>query len=98
MSKICELVLFTAATKDYADKYLDAINKGGLVSQRRYRDSVWTNEFSCEKRIDMLGRDIRRTIIVDDKFCAFKSNISQSNFNYPIVLQYFILFCVIIYG
>ena len=37
MSKYFELVIFTAAVKEYADSILDSIDKKGLLSYRLYR-------------------------------------------------------------
>jgi TFIIF-interacting CTD phosphatase-like protein len=74
MSNICELVLFTAGSKPYADKVLEVIDKDNLISQRRYRDSIYWEQY--DKRIDFLGRDIRRTILVDNHRECFSLNPS----------------------
>jgi TFIIF-interacting CTD phosphatase-like protein len=78
MSNICELVLFTAGSKPYADKVLEVIDKDNLISQRRYNDSIW-DDFKRnhhDKRVDFLGRDIRRTILVDNNRDTFSLNPS----------------------
>ena len=70
LSNICnfyELVVFTAATQDYADPIINAIEqKGTKFDHRLYRDHtiVINNEFI--KDLNRLGRDLSRIIIVDN--------------------------------
>ena len=60
-----ELVVFTAATQDYADPIIDAIeNKGTTFDYRLYRDHTINNNFL--KDLSRLGRDMSRIIIVDN--------------------------------
>jgi TFIIF-interacting CTD phosphatase-like protein len=73
MSKICELVLFASSDKKIADAIMDVIDNENLFSNRRYEDSIWG---PTEKRIDFLGRDIKRTIIVDQSDVAYLFNQS----------------------
>jgi len=37
MSKVYELVLFTAATKEYAEKVVDVLDSKKLIEHRLYR-------------------------------------------------------------
>ena len=70
LSNICnfyELVVFTAATQDYADPIINAIEqKGTKFDYRLYRKHtiVINNDFI--KDLSRLGRDLSRTIIVDN--------------------------------
>ena len=70
LSNICnfyELVIFTAATQDYADPIINAIEQKGIkFDYRLYRKHtiVINNEFI--KDLSRLGRDLSRTIIVDN--------------------------------
>jgi TFIIF-interacting CTD phosphatase-like protein len=58
-------VVFTAATQDYADPIIDAIeNKGTTFDYRLYRDHTINNNFL--KDLSRLGRDMSRIIIVDN--------------------------------
>jgi CTD small phosphatase-like protein 2 len=68
ISKIYEIVIFTAGTKDYADPILDIIEKDKkFFSFRLYRqNATWFNE-NYYKDLNKLGRDIKKIIIVDDK-------------------------------
>ena len=62
-----ELIVFTAATKEYADPIIDAIEqKGTKFDHRLYRihTNIKGNDFV--KDISKLGRDLSRIIIVDN--------------------------------
>ena len=62
-----ELVVFTAATQDYADPIIDAIEqKGTKFDHRLYRihTNVIKNDFV--KDLSNLGRDMSKIIIVDN--------------------------------
>jgi CTD small phosphatase-like protein 2 len=63
-----ELIIFTASTQNYADSILDAIEefKGQFFSYRLYRNhcSILNNDFV--KDISLIGRDLSKTIIVDN--------------------------------
>ena len=70
LSSICrfyELVVFTAATQDYADPIINAIEqKGTTFDHRLYRvhTIIINNDFV--KDLSRLGRDLSRVIIVDN--------------------------------
>ena len=67
MNKYYELVVFTAATQDYADPIIDAIEqKGTKFDHRLYRihTIIINNDFV--KDLSKLGRDLSRIIIVDN--------------------------------
>ena len=67
MSKIFEVVIFTAGLKDYADWILNQIDrKRVLIHHRLYRNSCMPVNGIYIKDLDKLGRDIRKTIIVDN--------------------------------
>jgi RNA polymerase II subunit A small phosphatase-like protein len=66
-----EVGVFTAAEEVYACPVLDTIDPTGLISFRLYRDS--TSEFngvSFVKNISRVGRDMRRTVLVDNNIQA----------------------------
>jgi len=67
VSQYYELIVFTAATEDYADPIIDAIEKKGIKFEKRlYRmhTVVINNDFV--KDLSRLGRDLSHTIIVDN--------------------------------
>ena len=68
-----ELIIFTSATKEYADPLIDAIEKKmKYFDFRLYREHtiIWENEFV--KDIGRLGRPMNKLIIVDNLPQNFK--------------------------
>ena len=62
-----ELIVFTAATKEYADPIIDAIEqKGTKFDHRLYRIHINIRGNDFVKDISKLGRDLSRIIIVDN--------------------------------
>eukprot|EP00347_Sterkiella_histriomuscorum_P023990 403332687 len=79
VSQIFEVVIFTASEKSYADLILDKIDpRNEFFSKRLYRDSCLpTPGGQYVKDLTILGRDLSRTIIVDNSIMAFAYNISN---------------------
>ena len=63
LSAIYELVLFTASSQDYADCAMKVVDPEGLVVFRLYRDHLVTSDV---KDLQLLGRDLDKTIIIDN--------------------------------
>lgn len=61
-----QLVIFTAATQDYADWVIDQIDPTKLITYRLYRQHAlpWGPIFV--KDMSRLGRDLDRTLIIDN--------------------------------
>jgi Dullard-like phosphatase family protein len=61
-----ELVIFTAATQDYADWVIDQIDPDRFIHHRLYRQHAlpWGPLFA--KDLSRLGRDLDRTLIIDN--------------------------------
>jgi Dullard-like phosphatase family protein len=61
-----EIVIFTAATQDYADWVIDQIDPNRLVHYRLYRQHAmpWGPLFA--KELSRLGRDLDKTLIIDN--------------------------------
>ena len=67
MSKFYELVIFTAATQDYADPIINAIEQKGTTFQYRlYRIHAIIINNDFVKDLSRLGRDMSKVIIVDN--------------------------------
>ncbi|KRX09581.1 Ribonuclease H-like domain [Pseudocohnilembus persalinus] len=66
LSQHYEIVVFTAAQKDYADKVLNCIDREGAISHRLYRDHLFFNNMRKVKDLRILGREMSKTIIVDN--------------------------------
>ncbi|EAR96854.2 NLI interacting factor-like phosphatase (macronuclear) [Tetrahymena thermophila SB210] len=66
MSKYYEIVIFTAAVKEYADWILDIIDKDKNISYKLYRQhTVFDGQYNL-KDLSKLGRNISKTIIIDN--------------------------------
>lgn len=61
-----ELIIFTAAQKDYADWILDRIDTKKMIVHRLYREHCQISKLSHTKDLSLLGRDLSKTIIVDN--------------------------------
>jgi len=66
-----EVVVFTASQEAYAGRLLDMLDPNGCVQHRLYRDACVHVEGNFVKDLSMLGRDLRKTIIVDNSPQAF---------------------------
>lgn len=78
MTKLYEVVIFTAAAKDYADFILNYIDKDrGYIDHRLYRQHCQYDNGVYVKDLSRLGRNLSKTIIVDnirDNFERQKDN------------------------
>jgi CTD small phosphatase-like protein 2 len=78
-SKLFEIVIFTASQKIYADKVLDFIDPTRKwTRQRLFQDScvnVDNNKFVKDLRV--LGRDLKRVVIVDNAVDAFSFHLDN---------------------
>ena len=69
-----EIIIFTAATQIYADPILDVIenNRGKYFNYRLYRNHCSIVNNSFVKDISLIGRDLKKMIIVDNMQQNFK--------------------------
>ena len=73
MKKIFEIVIFTAATKDYADSILDVIDPHNkYINHRLYRSHTTICDFTFVKDLSKIGRNLNRTLIIDNLADNFK--------------------------
>lgn len=71
LGKKFELVLFTAGVREYASAVVDRIDPHRNIIHRLYRDSCSLICGQYVKDLSLLGRDLERTIIVDDTPTAY---------------------------
>ena len=77
MKKYCELIIFTAATKEYADIILDSLEIGEKYFEYRlYRQHTSFHGISIVKDLSWLGRDLNKTLIIDNLSENFKLHYS----------------------
>ena len=73
MKKFFEIVIFTAATKDYADSILDIIDpEKKYINYRLYRSHTTICDFTFVKDLSKVGRNLNKTLIVDNLCDNFK--------------------------
>ena len=78
ISKYYEIIIFTSSQKKYADKILNKIDvDGNLISHRLYKTHVQYENGKTVKNLNMIGRDLTKTIFVDNLRSNAKYNLSN---------------------
>lgn len=71
-AKQYELILFTASTQDYAEPIIDVIeNEGVKFHYKLFRQHTIMIDNDYIKDLSMLGRDLKRVVLVDNSEKAF---------------------------
>ena len=73
MSLHYELVLFTSATEKYANIAMNILDPNHLIKLRLYRQHATIHNNRLVKDLETLGRDITKTIIIDNDPLNFRS-------------------------
>lgn len=78
VSKDWEIVIFTASTSAYADQVCNIIDPtGNLIHHRLFRESCTNVEGNYIKDLSCLGRDLRKTILVDNSPHTFSLQVNN---------------------
>lgn len=70
-----EIVVYTASQPAYANKMLDIIDKKGVISYRLFRNDCTNVNGNYVKDLTSLGRDLSKTVIVDNSPQCFAYQI-----------------------
>ena len=77
LSQYCEIVIFTASTKYYADIVIDGLDCKNLIDYKLYREHTYDFNGANVKDLSKLGRDLNKTIIIDnieENYCFQPNN------------------------
>ena len=66
LSTYCEICIFTASTKYYADTVINGLGNHNLIDYRLYRQHTNINNGVNIKDLSKLGRDLSKIIIIDN--------------------------------
>ena len=73
LNSMYEIITFTAGTKDYADGILNQLDKNGdIIKYRLYRQHTSISGCNVYKDLNKIGRDLSKTIIIDNLRENFK--------------------------
>ena len=71
LSNYFEIIIFTAALKNYADIVIDSIDPNNKIMGRLYRNHTNKVGDINFKDLSKLGRDLKNVIIIDNNSCNF---------------------------
>ena len=78
VEKLYEIIIFTSSPKYYADKILDKIDiNGNIFSHRLYKDHVLYENGKTIKNLNLIGRDLTKTIFIDNLRSNAKYNLDN---------------------
>jgi len=66
LSQLCDIYIYTAATKEYADKIIDYIDKNKIISNRFYRHDCLNMSNVYYKDVSRYNFEEKKLIIIDD--------------------------------
>ena len=77
-SQFCDIVIFTASKREYADRMLDFLDpEKQTIKYRLYREHCTKVGNLYIKDLNRLGRDLKRTVIIDNSIVSFAYHLSN---------------------
>ncbi len=81
LNDLYEIITFTAGTKEYADMILNQLDiNNNIFKYRLYRQHITILEFNIFKDLSKIGRDLSKTIIIDNLRENFKMHPNNGIF------------------
>ena len=78
MKKYFEIIIFTSSPKSYADNILDQIDiHNEFFNFRLYRRHAIYENGECVKKLNMIGRDLKKIVFVDNLKSNAKYNLDN---------------------
>ncbi|CAK84975.1 unnamed protein product (macronuclear) [Paramecium tetraurelia] len=77
LSQLFDLVIFTAALKEYADKVIDFLDPCGFIKRRFYRDSCTKKDGVYYKDLTKVNQNLEKTFIIDNSLSGMQLNLSN---------------------
>lgn len=77
MSKLYEIVIYTASLQQYADKIIDIIDKNKNCKYRLFRENCTFSNGVYVKDLKRLNRDLKDVIIIDNSPLAFHFDVNN---------------------
>ena len=84
LSPYYEIVIFTAASKVYADAVLNVLDpEGTLIDYRLYRGNCILNNDTYVKDLRIIDRDLSSIVMIDDNISSFCNQLENGIFVTP---------------
>ena len=81
LNDLYEIITFTAGTKEYADMILNQLDiNNNIFKYRLYRQHITILEYNVFKDLSKIGRDLSKTIIIDNLKENFKMHPNNGIF------------------